>query len=253
MPADRGSIGLVVFDLDGTLVDSSVDIADAAHALLEELGGIPQPTAAVVDMVGDGAPLLVRRALTAASLDPDTPGALDRFLALYDSRLLVHTTPYAGMIDALTWIGGRLPMSVLTNKPARPTALMLDGLDLRRHFRDVVGGDTPFGRKPHPAGLLHLAASAGVRPEDTLMVGDSPVDLEAARNAGTRVCLVRYGFGFRFTPGGFPRGRAVRRFAGGAGGVAAAREIAFQLVNGLRCQTGFAVPPTRSARRARRL
>ncbi len=196
-------IGLVVFDLDGTLVDSSVDIADAANALLEELGGIPQPTAAVVDMVGDAAPLLVRRALTAATLDPDTPGALDRFLALYDSRLLVHSKPYDGMGDALTWIGERLPMSVLTNKPARPTALMLDGLGLRRHFRDVIGGDTPFGRKPDPAGLLHLASSAGVGPEHTLMVGDSPVDLETARNAGTQVCLVRYGFGFRFSPADF--------------------------------------------------
>ena len=79
---DRGMIGLVVFDLDGTLVDSSVDIANAANALLEELGGAPLPAAAIVDMVGDGAPLLVRRALAAASLDPDTPGALDRFLAL---------------------------------------------------------------------------------------------------------------------------------------------------------------------------
>jgi len=203
MPADRGPIGLVVFDLDGTLVDSSVDIADAANALLVELGGAPQPIAAVVEMVGDGAPLLVKRALAAASLDPDTPDALERFLAIYDSRLLVHTTPYDGMVDVLTWIGGRMPMSVLTNKPARPTALMLDGLGLRRHFRDVVGGDTPFGRKPDPAGLLHLASAAGVAAEDTLMVGDSPVDMETARNAATRICLVRYGFGFRFRPGDF--------------------------------------------------
>jgi phosphoglycolate phosphatase len=196
-------IGLVVFDLDGTLVDSSVDIANAVNALLEELGGTPQPVAAIVEMVGEGAPLLVRRALTAASLDPDTPNALERFLALYDTRLMVHTTPYDGMVDALTWIGERMPMSVLTNKPARPTSLMLDGLGLRRHFRDVVGGDTAFGRKPDPAGLLHLASAAGVRPGHTLMVGDSPVDLETARNAGTQVCLVRYGFGFRFSPADF--------------------------------------------------
>ena len=184
-------IGLVVFDLDGTLVDSSADIANAANALLEALGGAPLPAAAIVDMVGDGAPLLVRRALAAASLDPDTPGALDRFLALYDSSLLVHTAPYDGMVEALTWIGERVPMSVLTNKPARPTALMLDGLALRHHFRDVVGGDTAFGRKPEPAGLRHLVSAAGVRPEHTLMVGDSPMDMATARNAGTRVCLAR--------------------------------------------------------------
>ena len=196
-------IGLVVFDLDGTLVDSSVDIANAANALIEELGGVPLAAAAIVDMVGEGAALLVRRALAAALLDPDTPGALDRFLALYDARLLVHTKPYDGTIDALAWIGERLPMSVLTNKPAGPTSLMLDGLGLRHHFRDVVGGDTAFGRKPDPAGLLHLASAAGVGPEHTLMVGDSPIDLATARNAGTRICLVRYGFGFRFSPADF--------------------------------------------------
>jgi phosphoglycolate phosphatase len=196
-------IGLVVFDLDGTLVDSSVDIANAANALLEELGGIPLPAAAIVEMVGEGAELLVRRALAAASLDPDTPAALERFLALYDSSLIVHTKPYEGMIDVLTRIGQHVPMSVLTNKPARPTSLMLDGLGLRHHFRDVVGGDTALGRKPDPGGLLHLASAAGVRPEHTLMVGDSLIDLATARNAGTRVCLARYGFGFRFSPADF--------------------------------------------------
>jgi len=196
-------IGLVVFDLDGTLVDSSVDIANAANALIEELGGVPLAAAAIVDMVGEGAALLVRRALAAAAFDPDTPAALERFLALYDTGLLVHTRPYDGTIDALTWIGARLPMSVLTNKPARATGLMLDGLGLRHYFRDVVGGDTAFGRKPDPAGLLHLASAAGVPPEHTLMVGDSPIDLATARNAGTRVCLVRYGFGFKFSPADF--------------------------------------------------
>ena len=196
-------IGLVVFDLDGTLVDSSADIVNATNELLVDLGGEPLPAPAVVDMVGEGAGLLVRRALTAASLDPDTPDALDRFLAFYNAKLLVHTRPYEGMVDALTWIGERLPMSLLTNKPGRATNLMLDGLGLRGYFRDVLGGDTPFGRKPDPAALLHLASSAGAHPQDTLMVGDSPIDLATARNAGTRICLARYGFGFRFSPADF--------------------------------------------------
>jgi phosphoglycolate phosphatase len=196
-------IGLVVFDLDGTLVDSSVDIANAANALIEELGGSPLPAAAIVSMVGEGAPLLVRRALEAAGLDPDLPGVLKRFLNLYYTRLLVHTAPYEGMIEALNRIGARVPMSVLTNKPARATGLMLEGLGLSRHFRDVIGGDTARGRKPDPAGLLYLASAAGVHPEDTLMVGDSPIDLATARNAGTRICLARYGFGYTFKPGDF--------------------------------------------------
>jgi phosphoglycolate phosphatase len=197
------SIGLVVFDLDGTLVDSSADIADAANALIGELGGRRLPKAAIVGMVGEGAGLLVRRALTAASLDPDRPGALDRFLALYDTRLLANTVPYDGMVEALNAIGRLLPMSVLTNKPAAATGRMLAGLGLRQYFRDVIGGDTAWGRKPDPAGLLQLASSARVLPAETLMIGDSPIDLATARNAGTRICLVRYGFGYTFGPDDF--------------------------------------------------
>jgi phosphoglycolate phosphatase len=196
--------GLVVFDLDGTLVDSSVDIANAVNALIVELGGNPLPLADIVGMVGDGARVLVRRALTAAALDPEKPrlpgGILERFLAHYDPHLLDHTRPYPGMADTLDWIAERHPMAVLTNKPARATELMLTGLGLRHYFRDVIGGDTAFGRKPDPAGLTHLAAGAGVAPARVLLVGDSPVDLSTARNAGTRICLARYGFGYKSAP-----------------------------------------------------
>jgi phosphoglycolate phosphatase len=195
--------GLIVFDLDGTLVDSSVDLANAVNALLIELGAAPLAEAAIVGMVGEGAGVLVRRALTAAALDPDTPGALDRFLAHYDLHLLDHTRPYPGMVETLAWFNGRLPMAVLTNKPAQPTELMLRGLSLRVYFRTVIGGDTPLGRKPHPAALLQLAADSGVGPGRVLMIGDSPIDLATARNAGTQICLARYGFGYRFTPDDF--------------------------------------------------
>jgi phosphoglycolate phosphatase len=90
-------------------------------------------------------------------------------------------------------------LAVLTNKPARATELKLRGLDVRPYFQEVVGGDTSFGRKPAPAGLLHLCAAARVAPAETLLVGDSAVDLATARNAGARVCLARYGFGYRFS------------------------------------------------------
>jgi phosphoglycolate phosphatase len=194
---------LVVFDLDGTLVDSHRDIANAANAVVEELGGERLPDDAITGMVGEGAALLVRRALAAAGIDPATPGALDRFLVIYGANLLEHTRPYDGTIEALTLLRERAPLSVLTNKPQEPTERILEGLALRPFFGGVVGGDTPLGRKPDPAGLLQLAAAAGVPPARTLMVGDSPIDLQAARNAGTRICLVRYGFGYRFAPGDF--------------------------------------------------
>jgi phosphoglycolate phosphatase len=193
----------LVFDLDGTLVDSSVDLSNAVNALLVELGRPPLSKRTIIDMVGEGANVLVRRALTAASLDPDTPAALERFLAHYDPHLLDHTRPYPGIVDVLDTLDGRVAMAVLTNKPVRATHLMLDGLGLQKYFRGIIGGDTSLGRKPAPAGLLHLAAGAGVEPARVLMVGDSAVDLATARNAGTRICLARYGFGYRFTAADF--------------------------------------------------
>ena len=194
---------LIVFDLDGTLVDSKRDLADAANALITELGGSALPEDRIADMVGEGAAVLVRRALTASHLDPDTPDALRRFLALYDERLLNHTALYPGMRDALEALARVASMSVLTNKPARATERMLDGLGIRPLFRDVIGGDTSFGRKPDPAGLAELMARASANPSSTLMVGDSRIDLLTARAAGTHVCLARYGFGYRFDDSDF--------------------------------------------------
>ena len=190
---------LIAFDLDGTLVDSRIDLANAVNALLGDLGAAPIAVDNVVAMVGDGAAVLVRRALTAAGLDPETPGALDRFLAHYDPHLLDCTKPYPGMADTLQRLSTRASLAVLSIKRARATDLILAGLDLRQYFDAVVGGDTRWGRKPAPDGLLHLCQAAGAQPAETLLVGDSAVDLATARNAGTRICLARYGFGFRFS------------------------------------------------------
>lgn len=196
-------VSLVVFDLDGTLVDSRTDLANATNALLEEFGGARLPDARVADMVGEGAAVLVRRALSAAGLDPAVPGALDRFLALYEARLLDHTVAYDGMIDALEQIGASRPLAVLTNKPSLATNRVLGGLGLRRYFVAVTGGDTRLGRKPDPAGLRHLCADTGIPLSETILVGDSPIDLQTARNADTRICLARYGFGHRFAADAF--------------------------------------------------
>src|SRR3954466_4131681 len=112
-------IALIVFDLDGTLVDSQHDLAESVNTLLLELGAAPLAHEAVARMVGEGAAVLVRRALAAAGRDPDTPRAMDRFPAHYDDRLLATTRPYPGMVDAIASLRAGHRLAVLTNKPAR--------------------------------------------------------------------------------------------------------------------------------------
>jgi phosphoglycolate phosphatase len=186
---------LVVFDLDGTLVDSRRDLAEAANAVLEEHGCRPHEEEAIGRMVGDGAATLVARAFAAAGC-PEPAGALPRFLQVYNARLLGSTRPYPGIEGLLEGAHTRATLAVLTNKPLGPTHEILDGLGLTRSFGGrVIGGDGPFPRKPDPQGLRHLMAVAGGKPSDTLMVGDSSIDWQTARGAGCRMCLARYGFG----------------------------------------------------------
>jgi phosphoglycolate phosphatase len=144
---------LIAFDLDGTLVDSRRDLADAANELVAELGGTALAEEAVGDMVGEGARVLVARALRAAGLAAHAEGAilfqrLARFLEIYDTRLLRHTKPYAGIVQALTAAQQHARLAVLTNKPTRATEAVLDGLGLRAFFDDVVGGDGEWPRTP---------------------------------------------------------------------------------------------------------
>ena len=190
-------IRLAVFDLDGTLVDSRRDLANAANALVAARGGRPLPEEAIAGMVGEGAAVLVRRVLAASGLDVESPGALPQFLDLYDQRLLQHTVPYDGIVEMLEALSRRLRLAVLTNKPQAHTERLLDALDLSRYFRDVIGGDTPFGRKPAPSGLEELARRANGLLAETTMVGDSPIDLQTARAAGCACILVSYGFGYQ--------------------------------------------------------
>jgi phosphoglycolate phosphatase len=187
---------LIAFDLDGTLIDSRRDLADSANQLIEELGGEPLTEEQVGGMVGEGAALLVRRALRAAGRGDRAP-ALERFLQIYDERLLNHTRLYDGIADVVGRARSRARLTVLTNKPTGPTERILSGLDLRDAFEEVIGGDGPYPRKPDPAGLHALMAAAGTAAPDTLLVGDSAIDLQTAQRAGVRCCLVSYGFGFR--------------------------------------------------------
>jgi phosphoglycolate phosphatase len=187
---------LIAFDLDGTLIDSRRDLADSANQLIEELGGQILTEEQIGGMVGEGAALLVRRALQASGRG-ERALALERFLEIYDERLLNHTRVYDGVAEVVRQVRGRARLTVLTNKPTAPTERILAGLGLRDAFDEVIGGDGPYRRKPDPAGLNAMMKAANTSPENTLLVGDSAIDLETARRAEVSCCLVSYGFGFR--------------------------------------------------------
>lgn len=184
---------LIAFDLDGTLIDSSRDLAESVNELLTALGAPPLPHADITRMIGEGAKVLVRRALAAADI-PEDAEAIGRFLDIYDRRLLNHTLPYAGIIDVVRAARKYARVAVLTNKPLEPSEKVLAGLGMRGLFDDVIGGGGPYPRKPDPSALIALMQRAHATPDKTLMVGDSRIDYETARSAAARCCLVTYGF-----------------------------------------------------------
>ena len=190
---------LIVFDLDGTLIDSRRDLAEAANQLLEELGGAPLREEDIGRMVGEGAALLVRRVLSAAGV-AETQTALQRFLDLYAGRMLHHTRPYPGIPESVETARRHARVAVLTNKPADQSRRILAGLRLNGLLDDVVGGDGPWPRKPDPASLLALMERAHATPSSTLLVGDSEIDYTTAGRAAVRCCLAAWGFGYETFP-----------------------------------------------------
>lgn len=189
----------LLFDLDGTLVDSVPDLATAVDAMLAELNRAPAGEARVREWIGNGAQRLVKRALTNdmdAEPDPALFGlAMPRFLAHYEAHLCEQTQPYPGVREALMRLRRTgYALGVVTNKPERFIAPLLEALAMRQDFAVIVGGDTLSHRKPHPAPLLHAAERLGQPAGATLMVGDSRNDVEAARRAGMPVVCVPYGY-----------------------------------------------------------
>jgi phosphoglycolate phosphatase len=216
---------LIVFDLDGTLIDSRLDLAESTNEMLETYGAPALPVDDVAGMVGEGAKKLVERVLAASRLARDVDEALDRFRAIYDRRLLVHTRPYDGIAEVVRAAAARTPLAVLSNKPEAPTRRLLEHFELSTSFNWVIGGDSAFPRKPDPASLNHLIAQAGASAPTALLVGDSMIDVETARRAGVTMCVAMYGFGHlrgelvlrgdevvAATPGDV--GRAIDRFVG---------------------------------------
>ena len=187
-------MNLLIFDLDGTLIDSSLDLANAVNAALEHLGRPRLDNDLVTSYVGNGAPVLIRRALGDEASEAEAERALEFFLAYYREHMLDHTCLYPGVreaVDRFREAGKR--MAVLTNKPVRFSRDLIKGLGLGDHFFQVYGGNSFEQKKPDPAGVERLMAEAGAARDDTLMVGDSAVDVLTARNAGIQVCGVTYG------------------------------------------------------------
>ncbi|HET7841034.1 MAG TPA: HAD-IA family hydrolase [Terriglobia bacterium] len=195
-PESLDGIRLLIFDLDGTLVDSELDLALSVNAVRRAMGLDPLPVATVASYVGQGVTALIRRALGEAPSAETLENATAMFLKYYGEHMLDNTVPYDGVREALAGLGGK-PLAVLTNKPVRFSTRLLTGLDLARHFKWIYGGDSFASKKPDPVGVYKLMNDLGASPRTTLIVGDSDTDVLTGQNAGVWTCGVTYGIGSR--------------------------------------------------------
>lgn len=192
--ADFSSIRLLIFDLDGTLIDSRLDLVYSVNATLEHLGRAPLAHEVIESYVGNGVAALVHRALGPGAFEEQVKHAQEFFLDYYRAHMLDNTVLYPGVREALEALGGR-SMAVLTNKPVRFSEEILKGLDAARYFRFVYGGNSFSCKKPDPVGVQTLLRDLGASVNEAMMIGDSAVDVRTARNAGIWSCGVSYGLG----------------------------------------------------------
>ena len=185
---------LLIFDLDGTLIDSKEDLVNSVNAMLIARGKQALPHDIVASYVGNGAPMLVKRALPGAS-DVELAGALQFFLDYYREHMLDATVLYPGVREALDRLHAeKVPMSILTNKPVKFSVRLINGLGLAGHFFRIYGGNSFAEKKPHPAGIDKLVEESRADRARTVMVGDSAVDVLTARAGLVQACGVSWGF-----------------------------------------------------------
>ena len=196
-PFDPHSIKLVIFDLDGTLIDSRLDLIHSVNAMLRQLDRPELPGDVVASYVGDGAPMLVRRALGDPEDEKFFKAGLEFFLAYYREHKLDYTHVYPGIPEALERIrsnGTHRKMAVLSNKPVNPSRAIVEALGLADFFVNVYGGNSFDTKKPDPMGVNVLLKETGILPASAMIVGDSSIDMLTGRNAGIATCGVTYGF-----------------------------------------------------------
>ncbi len=185
---------LLIFDLDGTLIDSKEDLVNSVNAMLLARGREALPHDVVASYVGNGAPMLVKRALPDAS-DEELASALQFFLDYYRAHMLDATVLYPGVREALDRLHrARVPLAILTNKPVKFSVRLVAGLGLASHFFQIYGGNSFAEKKPNPVGIDKLLAESGAERARTVMVGDSAVDVLTARAALVQACGVSWGF-----------------------------------------------------------
>ena len=188
-------MALLIFDLDGTLIDSRLDLAHAVNATRAQMSMSDLPYETIFSYVGNGAPVLIRRALGPAASPEDVETALAFFLDYYRQHAVDKTELYPGVREALEKLhAAGHSLAVLTNKPVRISRSILDHFDLSRLMGRTYGGNSFEQKKPHPMGIDTLRSEFNAPREDTWMVGDSAVDVQTARNAGVPVCGVTWGF-----------------------------------------------------------
>jgi phosphoglycolate phosphatase len=183
-----------IFDLDGTLIDSKLDLVASVNAMLRETGRADLPVETVSGYIGYGAPKLIASALGADANEQERGEALRIFLAHYAEHKLDRTRTYPGVKEALEKLKDH-PLAVLTNKPAAISVEILEGLELAKYFRVICGGDSFERKKPDPEGAQTILHNLSVPAHEAAMVGDSEVDVQTARNAGMLAVSVNYGFG----------------------------------------------------------
>ncbi|HVW84648.1 MAG TPA: HAD-IA family hydrolase [Bryobacteraceae bacterium] len=188
-------MALLIFDLDGTLIDSRLDLAHAVNATRAGMGKGSLPHDLIFSYVGNGAPMLVKRAMGPDATEEEVGAALEFFLDYYRHHAVDHTILYPGVresVEQLHQAGMRL--AVLTNKPVRISKAILEYMGIANVMFQVYGGNSFDHKKPHRIGIDTLREEAGAAVEETWMIGDSYVDVQTARNAGVSACGVTYGF-----------------------------------------------------------